>query len=121
MVYLGLGEILTHFRAACLNGNEVVVIITRFNQIRRLSSDSELQVASGQGSLRHIENPNHIIYVCPFELFVDVVLKHATLPTGTITQRGPMRISYNTSNLFFKCMFTNLILHLCQSHCLCRF
>ena len=50
-------------------------------------------MASQQGSLRHIENPTHIIYTFRrFELFVDVVFKYATLPTGTITQRGPMSI-----------------------------
>ena len=56
-------------------------------------------MASGQRSLRNIENPTHN-YICvfrPSELFVDSVFKHATLPTGTIMQRGPMSISCNIS------------------------
>ena len=47
-----------------------------------MSSEIELWMASRQGSLRHFENPTHIIYTCifsPFELFVDVVFKYATL------------------------------------------
>ena len=57
----------------------------------------------------------------PSALFVDVFNKHATLPTGigTITQRGPVNISYNISS-FWKVIFTNLMLHLCQSDFLCR-
>ena len=50
----------------------------------------------------------------PSELFVNV-LKHATSPYAT----GPVTISCNLSS-FWKCMFTNLMLHLCQSDCLCR-
>ena len=56
------------FRAASRNGNAVVVIITRFTKILPHSaSEIELQMASQQGSLRHIENPTHIImYIPPF-------------------------------------------------------
>ena len=54
--------------------------------LTRLPSESEFQMASGQGSLRHIENPTHY-YLCiifsRFELFADVVFKDATLPSGS--------------------------------------
>ena len=55
----------------------------------------------------------------PSALFV--VFKHVTLTIaiGTITLWGPVSISCNISS-FWKFMFTNLILHLCQSDCLCR-
>ena len=61
--------------------------------LARLSSESELQMPSSQGRLRHIENPTHyhLCILSPFELLADV-FKYATLPTasGTITQRGPI-------------------------------
>ena len=45
--------------------NAVVVIITRLKKLTRLPSERELPMAygQGQGSIRHIENPTHIIYV----------------------------------------------------------
>jgi len=57
-----------NFRAASQNGNAVVVIITRFTKnLPHSASEIELQAASQQGSLRHIENPTHIImYIPPF-------------------------------------------------------
>ena len=57
----------------------------------------------------------------PFELIVDVVFKHATFPTGTVTSRGLTCTSCNIyiRCLFWKFMFTNLVLHICQSDRLC--
>ena len=40
-------------------------------------------MASGQGSLRHTDNPTDIIYVYSAILVIlDVVFKHTTLPTA---------------------------------------
>ena len=59
-----LSTLLVSSYAASRNGNAVVVIITRVSQVlTTLPYESELHMASGQGSLWHIENPTNIIYV----------------------------------------------------------
>ena len=78
---------LTHIRAASRNGNAVVVIITRFDQFEQ---DCHPRVYSRwQVDKEAFENPTHIIYAYStiYELFGDVVFKHATLPTA----QGPSR------------------------------
>ena len=59
--------------------------------LTRFPSEREFQMASGQGSLRHIENPTHY-YICiifsRFELFADVVFKYATLPSAQAQPQG---------------------------------
>ena len=109
-------EIVTYYK--------VVVIITKFSQLVIAIWEWTLY---GKGTrnkpLAYCESKQYYDYLRiyrPSALFVDV-FKHATLPigTGTITHRGPVSISCNISS-FWKVMFTNLMLYLCQSDCLCR-
>ena len=90
------------------NDSPVVVIITRFKKAR-LPSEIELHMASGQGSLGHT-----IIYeyyaLFPSHVFVDLLF----LNTPTWVDE------YSVKVFLSKCMFTNPILHICQSDCLYR-
>jgi len=107
-------EIVTYYK--------VVVIITRFSHLVIAIREWTLYGKWTRNKpLAYWESKQYYLRIFrPSALFVDV-FKHATLPIaiGTITQRGPVSISCNISS-FWKVMFTNLMLHLCQSDCLCR-
>ena len=109
-------EIVTYYK--------VVVIITKFSQLVIPIWDWTLYGKWTRNKpLAYWESKQYYDYLRIFRpsvLCVDV-FKHATLPIGigTIMHRGPVSISCNISS-FWKVMFTNLMLHLCQSDFLCR-